>query len=120
MQNAILYLAKAGNTSHLHELELLLADETDLQQRRQNSVTTYSSRVQDVALIALLHLTEQDPQDYGFNGLADDQQYLYKGSIGFDDDQQRQAALTRWKRWSARNLKQVQPVVEQAAAGYST
>lgn len=120
LQQAILYLAKAGNTAHLHELELLLSDTTTLQRRRQHSVTTFRSRVQDVALVALLHLTHQDPQAYGFRRLSKDSKYVYKpGTIGFDDDDQRQAAFAKWKRWSAQFLKQVQPVVEQAAAGYS-
>ncbi|MEX0585362.1 MAG: hypothetical protein WD176_01870 [Pirellulales bacterium] len=120
LQQAVLYLAKAGNVSHLHQLELLLSDATDLQQRRQNSVTTFSSRVQDVALVALLHLTGQDPEEYGFSGLREDQKYVYlPGTIGFDTDEQRQMAFSKWKRWSAEHLKQVQPVVEQAAAGYS-
>jgi len=28
--------------------------------------------------------------------------------------------VAQWKRWSAANLKAVQPLVEQAAAGHST
>lgn len=121
IQHAILYLAKAGSPAHLHELELLLSDATDLQVRRQGMVTAFSSKVQDVALAALLHLTGQDPRSYGFSELREHPQYLYApGTIGFDSQAQRRAALDQWKRWSSEHLKDVQPIVEQAAAGYST
>jgi hypothetical protein len=120
LQHAVLYLAKAGNASHLYELELLLADSTDLQTQRQKSVTTFSSRVQDVALAALLHMTGQDPRTYGFTDLREHPQYLYApGTIGFNTEEERSSALGQWKRWSAGNLKAVQPFVEQAALGYS-
>jgi hypothetical protein len=127
LQHAVLYLAKAGNASHLHDIELLLDDKTELQTRRMSQgsqpVTTFTSRIQDVALVALLHLTGQNPRDYGFATLRENQhqQYLYQpGSIGFESEEQRRDAIVRWKRWSALNLKEVQPFVEQAAAGYST
>jgi hypothetical protein len=126
LQHAVLYLAKAGNNSHLHEIELLLSDKTELQTRRMSQgsqpVTTFTSRIQDVALVALLHLTGQNPRDYGFSGLRENPhpQYLYQpGTIGFESEAQRRAAIVRWKRWSADHLKDVQPFVEQAAAGYS-
>ena len=121
LQQAILYLAKAGNASHIHPLELLLDDNTNLQQRRHHSVTTFSCRVRDVALVALLHLTGQDPEAYGFSVLRKDPNYIYRtGTIGFETDDERKAAFAKWRRWSAANLKQVQPVVEQAAVGFST
>lgn len=125
MQHAVLYLAKAGNDSHLHTLERLLDDKTELQTRRMNQgarpVATFTSRMQDVALAALLHLTDQDPATYGFAGLRDSPQSLYQpGSVGFETEAQRHEAIARWRRWSADNLKDVQPVVEQAALGYST
>ena len=125
LQEAILYLAKAGNAAHLHSIELLLNDKTELQMRRMSQgsqpVTTFTSRIQDVALAALLHLTGQNPRDYGFSGLRENPQYLYQpGTIGFEGEEQRRTAINRWKRWSADNLKQVQPYVDQAALGHST
>jgi hypothetical protein len=131
LQHAILYLAKTGNTSHLHPIELLINDKTELQMRRMSQgsqpVTTFTSRIQDFALVALLRLTGQDPRDYGFSGLRENpqpqsqSQYLYQpGTIGFESEEQRREAIVRWKRWSADNLKEVQPYVEQAALGYST
>jgi len=127
LQHAVLYLAKTGSTSHLHELELLLNDTTELQSGRRSQgsqpvVTfTFTSRMQDVALAALLHLTDQDPRTYGFSSLRESQEYLYQlGTIGFENEVQRRTAIARWRRWSADHLKQVQPFVEQAAAGYST
>lgn len=122
---AVMYLAKTGNPSYLHDLELLLDDVTDLQARRQNtgaqgSTTTFSSRVQDVALVGLLHLTGQDPRSYGFTGLRPHDSTIYAATtVGFESQEQRSAALAQWKRWSAAHLKAVQPLVEQAALGYS-
>jgi len=125
LQEAVLYLAKAGNAAHLHTIERLINDKTELQMRRMSQgsqpVTTFTSRIQDVALAALLHLTGQNPRDYGFTGLRENPQYLYQpGTIGFEGESQRRAAIDRWKRWSADNLKQVQPYVDQAALGHST
>lgn len=120
IQQAILYIAKvgAGETEHLHILEELLADETDLQAQRRGSRTTFSARVQDVALAGLLHMTRQNPSDYGFTTLRENSQYLYTpGTIGFESDEARADAIQKWRRWSARNLKDVQPVSEQAAQG---
>lgn len=123
---AVMYLAKSGDRAHLHELELLLDDATELQVHRQSAaaqagVMTFSSRVQDVALVALLQMTEQNPRDYGFTGLREHPETIYAtATIGFESDEQRRAAVAQWKRWSAANLKAVQPLVEQAAAGHST
>lgn len=120
IQHAILYIAKVGTAEHLHDLEQLLADETDLQAARRGASTTYSARVQDVALAGLVHMTSQQPEEYGFGNLKVSSQYLYApGSIGFETDQARGEAMNRWKRWSAMNLKPVRPVVDQAALGHT-
>ncbi|MBL8852120.1 MAG: hypothetical protein JNG89_20775, partial [Planctomycetaceae bacterium] len=120
LQHAVMYLARMGNLSQLHEIESLLGDATEMQSHKHKSVTTFSTRVQDVALVALLHMTGQDPSAYGFSELREDRQTIYQlPTIGFGSEEERRAALTRWKRWSRENLKAVQPFVEQAAAGYS-
>ncbi len=118
IQHAILYIAKVGTADQLHDLELLLEDATDLQAARRGSSTTFSARVQDVALAGLVHMTSQQPEEYGFGSLRVNSQYLYApGSIGFETEEARQEALTKWRWWAAANLKDVHPLVEQAALG---
>ena len=120
IQHAILYIAKVGTAEHLHDLELLLGDTTDLQAARRGGSTTFSAQVQDVALAGLVYMTRQRPGDYGFDSLRVNSQYVYApGSIGFETDEARQQALERWRWWAAANLKDVQPFVEQAALGYT-
>jgi hypothetical protein len=120
IQHAILYIAKVGGTEHLHDLEVLLHDTTDLQAQRRGAATTFSARVQDVALAGLVHMTGQRLEDFGFGSLRVNSQYLYApGSIGFETEEARRLALEKWQRWSAANLKDVQPFVEQAALGYT-
>lgn len=118
IQHAILYIAKVGGPEHFDDLERLLHDTTDLQAQRRGTATTFSARVQDVALAGLVHMTGQNPEEYGLDSLRVHSQYLYApGSIGFDTEEARRQAIERWQRWSAANLKDVQPFVEQAALG---
>lgn len=120
IQHAILYIAKVGTADQLHDLELLLEDTTDLQAARRGASTTFSARVQDVALAGLVHMTGQQPEEYGFGSLRVNSQYLYApGSIGFETQEARQQALEKWRWWAAANLKDVHPYVEQAALGYT-
>ena len=119
IQHAILYLAEYGNRDALHELEPFLDDQSRLAGRRNQNGNGFTSRVQDVALIALLALTDQDPSDYGFRDLRENHPSLkyHPNTVGFRSEEEREAALSAWRRWSVKNLKAVQPVPVHAVEG---
>jgi hypothetical protein len=118
MQYAIFYVAKSGGVDQIALLEELLKDETELDSRRYGDNIVYSTRVQDVALVAILHLTGQSPADYGFDKLRENSQFLYQpDSAGFESDDARREALRSWWRWRADNLREVFPPPLQAVEG---
>ncbi|REJ86598.1 MAG: hypothetical protein DWQ34_26860 [Planctomycetota bacterium] len=119
VQQAILYIAEHGGIDVLADIEQFLDDETQLGGRRNRSGEGLTARVQDVALIALLLLTDQDPEAYGFRDLRANHRTLpyHPNTIGFRSDEAREAALTAWRRWSGKNLREVQPVPEYAVEG---
>lgn len=121
IQQAILFMARFGNMEHVAELERLLDDPTELAAQRRAPGNAFSSRVQDVALVAILHLTRQEPKEYGFESLRPNPQQLYQsGTIGFREEEQRQAALAKWRTWREANLKDMQPFLPDAVEGVAT
>jgi hypothetical protein len=117
MQYAIFYVAKMGDVDQIALLEDLLHDETELDSRRFGD-TVCSTRVQDVALVAVLHLTGQNPIDYGFVKLRENSQFLYQpDTAGFESEDARREALRTWWRWRAENLHEVFPPPVQAIGG---
>jgi hypothetical protein len=100
-QYAILAVAKLGDKSHMPLLEGQLEDNTRLSARRVND-QTFETQVRDVALAALLHVTGQDPGEYGLDQLQPNEQLLYNPSTaGFETEEQRAAALAKWKAYRA-------------------
>ena len=122
VQYAVLYLAKLGHPHDMHVLEQLLDDdETEFQVGRRAADNKFTSRMQDVALAGLLHMTGQDPREHGFEAIRDHDMYLYApGSVGFADEETRTSALGRWRRWSAAHLREVKPEPAWAIEGTST
>jgi hypothetical protein len=121
IQQAILFIARFGSRENIAELEELLADETELPTQRRGSTNMFSARVQDVALAGLLHLTEQEPKEYGFESIRANPQYLYNpGTMGFTSDEARQRALERWHAWRAEHFKDMLPFVPDAVEGVAT
>ncbi len=100
-QYAILAVAKLGDKSHLPLLEGQLEDNTRLSARRVND-HTFETQVRDVALAALLHVSGQDASEYGFDQLQPNEQLLFNPSTaGFENEEQRAAALAKWKEFRA-------------------
>lgn len=109
---AVLTLARLGGKERLAEVESLLGDETvcDLQNEQPRGATGLQTQVRDIALAALIHLTDQDVQDYGFEHAQDDRLTWFKtSSLGFTDSIQRQAALQKWRAWSQTHAEQLRP-----------
>ncbi len=103
LQYAIAAVGKLGGDEHIEGLESLLADDREVWAVRRNGRTEFTSQVRDIALAALLYLTDQDPKTYGFPRLRPHAQYLFvTNTAGFNDAASREQALARWKQWRAR------------------
>jgi hypothetical protein len=100
LQMGILAMARFGGPDEIAHVERLLSDTSVLAERQQRGQPRFTSQVRDIALLSLLHLTGQNPADYGFHGLQPNAQYLYvSNSVGFDSDEQREEALAQWRLW---------------------
>jgi hypothetical protein len=99
--NSILFLAREGKPADGRLLAPLLED--------RSLIDTFLSKGQvvklqlcDVALAASIHLAGKDPLDFGFNQRKEDPDTLYRpGSLGFADENQRNAAFEQWKKFVA-------------------
>jgi hypothetical protein len=106
-QEAILLIARFGGVEHVPDLEPLLADGTEINVYHRRRELKFQTRLQDLALVALLRLTGQDPAEYHFaSPLAENAQTVYSPqSVGFATEEDRQAALRKWRRWRAIQLR---------------
>jgi hypothetical protein len=107
---AAMAVAKVGDPRHLPALESAFADETVV--RNVGGVVVIGGpapvragdiRVRDVALVAALLMTGQDPKEYGFDEVSGrrDTRYLYTAwQIPAD---KRAAAATQWREWRQAN-----------------
>ncbi len=60
--------------------------------------------VRDIVLAMLIHMSGQDPKDFGFKLLAPDPETFYRiYTFGFLSDQERAKALKKWRNWSSKN-----------------
>jgi hypothetical protein len=102
--NAALFVGQLGSRKYLDQLEPLLEDSTVCMGRMgqvdgQNGATV---QVRDVALVVMLHLTEQSPADYGYVAArlqpprVFDIQSLYRQT-----DKEREIAIKKWRSWRA-------------------
>ena len=115
LKNAIFFLAKYGSLEVVDELEELLDDETTIQNGFKGRPDV---QVRDLALIGLLHLTEQDPRRYLFPQIRSRTRYLYNASSArFDSKEARTLAFERWRKWRVDNLKKSLPVPVKAVEG---
>jgi hypothetical protein len=100
---AIPCVGKYGKDWHLTQLETLLSDEMVVHQRQQSvngKVVQFETQLRDVALIVLLHRTEQAPQEYGFQEINQRADYLsLHHSFAFEDPKKREAAFRKWQAW---------------------
>ena len=97
---AILTIAKLGDDKHLPILEELLDDQSVCQQRTdaKTKVTT-QTQVRDIALAAIIHLSGEDPKQFGFTQLRENPLSVFvSNTAGFANDQQRQESLHKWQQ----------------------
>jgi hypothetical protein len=107
---AVLLVGLVGNREHTAVLERLLEDQTmcarvAVAARPQQALTTVSVQIRDVALVALLQLTEQRPADYGyaFAQRSPDQIYVLS-TLFVKTEPERAAALAKWRAWKQAQL----------------
>lgn len=106
-QQALLAVGRFGEKEDIEKIEPLLKNNAVCQTMNINRVA-YTTQVRDVALVVLLHLTDQNHREYGFERLQKNTQTLFNPTtMGFskEDEKRRDEALTMWHRWSASNRK---------------
>jgi hypothetical protein len=101
---AALAVGRFGSKADVDALEPLLDDETAYPVPNLNQVQGLINPVQvrDVALAILLHLTGQEPKDYGFTRIKTNPQTVFDPtSLGLDNNEQRASAIAKWRAWKA-------------------
>jgi len=110
-QMVILAIGKLGGKEHVSALEPLLKDTSSCNPNPDEAKTPYRCEIRDVALCAIMHLHDRNPKDFGFEKIQNHPQTLFnQNSMGFDSDQQRAAAVAKWKAW----LEKQPAVVDEA------
>jgi hypothetical protein len=102
---AALAIAKFGTANDIATLEMLLANKAEVLPQPASTPdrgNAYSVQIRDVALAAILHLTDQNLQDYGFMRARRLPDKLFDiRSLGMESDERREAAAAQWREWKA-------------------
>lgn len=97
---AIQAIAELGGEAQVKVLESQLDDTTQCSISTHNGVKIIT-QVRDVALAALITVTEQKLADYGFFEQPDTGRAVFRTpTLGFPDDKQRDKALAKWREWA--------------------
>jgi len=106
-QYAMLTIAKLDAKQHIGLLEKLLEDKSQCTAHttvRNGKRTVYQTQVRDVALASIIHLSGEDPKNFGFDRLVRANPYLFSpGTMGFENDEQRNKTFDKWKEHQANN-----------------
>ena len=94
---ALLAIAKLGSKEDINYVEMYFQDDS----RLSNYLTPgdpFETQLRDVALVAAIHLSGENPKDFGFSRIMGDPNVLYNlRSIGFSTPVQRDAAFEKWQ-----------------------
>jgi hypothetical protein len=104
-QQAMSLLARAGKNTDAALLVPLLDDASILQNNNPNGQTDRDNvKVSDYAMAVMMHLTNQNPKEFGMER-ADLQQgwNLKVETISFRTDDDRQSAAKKWRSWWEEN-----------------
>ena len=98
---ALLAVGKLGSKDHIQLLTPLLSDVTLLHQPMNGRAKVkIKSQMRDAALAVMIHLSGQDPKDYGYTHIAANSIWLFEQtSMGFTSDEERDEALKKWQTW---------------------
>lgn len=98
-------LARYGGPEEIDALESLLDDVSE-QWSHERDDTKMQTQVRDLALAALIELTQQKAEEYGLKPFDRDVNRRIRALRPvFENEAAREAALAKWKTWSALNLK---------------
>jgi hypothetical protein len=96
---ACLCVAKFGDDTDIARLEKYLLDESICDQALVGGQVV-STKVQDIALFALLEVTGQESKGYGFTRQAvDAKNVIERSSLGFLDEERRAQAIAAWRTY---------------------
>jgi hypothetical protein len=101
---AILAVGQFGAAEHVEKLEPLLEDATVCMplQAPQQGQPVPNVQVRDVALVVMLHLTGQNPSEYGYlHARLQPQQAFQIQTLHAANNQVRADAIAKWKAWRA-------------------
>lgn len=101
---AVLVIGQLGKREHADRLEPLLEDSTVCLpfQGQVPGQPAAVVQVRDVALVIMVHLTKQQPSDYGYlNARLQPPRSYQLQSLFRENDQQRTEAIAKWRQWRA-------------------
>jgi hypothetical protein len=135
LYNAIAFLARYGDRNVIPDLEsLLVLDPLDLSRfgaeaeakttgddDPDEATTPADLAISDLALLALLKVTRQDPQAYQLSDSPLDAEHRYSNRpSGFSTEGERRKALEKWVAWRNLNAPSLRPDPIEASEGIST
>ena len=104
-QYALLCFAQFGKEADIPLLEKMLDDASPCDQARIANIVVVT-QVRDIALAALVEITKQKHEEYGFERLQRHrQQVFYQRTLGFTTEAKRNAALATWHAYRQRTAK---------------
>jgi len=102
MMYAMLAIAKLGDKEDIEYLQQYLDDQTEVSLPTVQG-DQFSTQLKDVALVAVLHLSGENPKEFGYPRISTDPNFLYNiRSIGFSSDEQREKAFAQWEKMQKR------------------
>jgi hypothetical protein len=116
---AILVVGQLGGGEHIGQLESLLDDDTVCSPVGPGQATT-SVQIRDVALVVMLHLSGQQPADYGYvHARIQPQQLFQLETLSAGTEQQRDQAIAQWRAWRAEQRRDSQGQANSSRPGNS-
>lgn len=98
MMYAMLAIAKLGGKEDIEYLSKYFDNDTEVSLPTVQG-DQFTTQMKDVALVAVLHLSGENPKDYGYPRISTDPNFLYNiRSIGFTTPEQRQQAFEKWEK----------------------
>jgi hypothetical protein len=108
--SAALVVGRFGSKDDAAILEPMLDDETVFAVPNGPQGTVGVVQVRDVALAVMIHLTGQEPKDYGFAHVRLNPQNLFEPiSLSLDSNDDRISAIAKWHAWKATQASAVAP-----------
>jgi hypothetical protein len=101
----LLALGRMGEKDVVERIQPLITDDSQVAQVVLNRVRS-TTQLGDVALAVSIHLSGEKFSDYGFDGIKSrgSASFSYY-SMGFENDERRQAARKKWNEWREKNKK---------------